>query len=303
MALTVIGGSNFLGRYLISSLGAKYGEVRIGDMYPFRQGVYRLQEQLEGVKIVKHALSYPTSLKLAMTDAAHVVVVTHDYFKLAHSKNFFLERVAFLAKELGTKRLTIVAPIELIQLNPLDGDPFKLVSESEQKAKLLFPSLSILRTNLVFGQSCTSLILQHALHSLSSHKSPVYGRNGLAKFQPVHESELLEAVVGLNPGEEVSLAGPEVLSWGEMVTILKKHTNSTNTSVGGVSEAIADAIATNPHFGDLLYPSHLQQFYRLLSLDWDTAPTKTGNRKFAEEYKPGEGKGTEGKAWHRVILD
>ena len=303
MALTVIGGSNFVGRFLLSSLASSYPELRLGDMYPYRSSVYRLQEALGSVKVTKHALSHPTSLKLALTGASHAVVVTHDYFKLAHSKNFLLEKTAFMAKDLGVPKLTVVAPLELTQLNPLDGDPAKLVSASEAKAKSHYPGLSILRTNLIFGQNCQSLLIQHALDRLCIGKAPVYARDGISKFQPVHESDLLSAFLALQPGQDVTLAGPEVLSWAEVVAVLKKHANAGDVSVGGALESLRSAIATNSLFGDLLWPSQLQQLYRLLEKDQVPAPTKTGVKKLAEVYTPSAYAPVLPKAWHRVILD
>src|SRR5574343_1766295 len=142
MALAVVGGGSAIGRHVVRLLSANYSDVRLADMYPFRPGVYRLQEEIEPKQVRKFALSYPTSLKLALTGAEHVVVVTHDYFKLAHSKNFFVERTAFFAKELGVKKLTLLCPLSYDQLNPLDGDPAALIKSSETKAKQLMPSLS-----------------------------------------------------------------------------------------------------------------------------------------------------------------
>lgn len=303
MALTVIGGSNFVGRYLLSSLASSHSELRLGDMYPFRPSVYRLQETLTNAKVVKHALSHPTSLKLALMGASHAVVVTHDYFKLAHSKHFLLEKTAFMAKELGVPKLTLVAPLELNQLNPLDGDPEKLDAAAEAKAKSFYPGLSILRTNLIFGKNCQSLLIQHALDRLCIGKGPVYARDGISKFQPVHEADLLEAFNAIKPGEEVTLAGPEVLSWAEIVAVLKKHANAAEVSVGGALESLRSAIATNAQFGDLFWPSQLQQLYRVLEKDRVPTATRTGTRKLADTYTPSAHVPEQPKAWHRVILD
>lgn len=303
MALTVIGGSNFVGRFLLASLAGGYSEVRLGDMYPFRSSVYRLQESLPNTHLIKHALSHPTSLRLALAGASNAIIVTHDYFKLAHSKNFFLEKTAFMAKELKLPKLTLVAPMELNQLNTLDGDPGKLVADAEAKAKSLFPALSILRTNLIFGEHCQSLLIQQALERLCIGKGPVYARDGLSKFQPVHEEDLLQALKEIKPGEEVTLGGPDVLSWAEIVAVLKKHANAKNASVGGAMESLRSAIASNSVFGDLFWPSQLQQLYRLLDKDMVPAVTRTGTRRMEDTYVPGGYKPETPKCWHRVILD
>lgn len=303
MALTVIGGAGPLGRFIIRALAAQYTDVRLGDMYPFRQSVYSLQEQIAPAKIQKHALSYPTSLKLALRGAEHVIVVTHDYYQLAHSKNFFVERTAFHAKELGVKKLTLVCPLGYDQLNPLDGDPEALVKQSLAKAKTLMPNLSILRTNLVFGACGVDHAISYAIEALSQGKSPVYPNNGASKFQPVHENDVLDTLKALKDGEEVTLSGPETLTWADMCGTLKAHTNRSDASLGGGLEGLRSSIAQNPYVGDLFYPSHVQQLYRLLSRDRIPVPTKTGSQKFADAYPANSFKSAPEKFWWRVIVD
>jgi len=303
MALAVIGGSSPLGRSILRSLAGHYPDVRLGDMYPFRQAVYRLQERLAPQQLTKHALSHPTSLKLTLSGAAHAVVVTHDYFKLAHSKNFFVEKAAFMAKELGVKRLTLVYPLGSDQLNPADGEPEKLRKESEDRAKQLFPDLSVLRTNLVFGGDGADHAISFALQSLFENKSPVFPNEGNAKFQPVHEDDVLSALQSLQPKDDITLSGPETLSWNEMCTVLRAHIGQNDVTLGGGLEGMRTTLAQSGLIGDLLYPSHVQQLYWLLAKDHLPAPTKTGTKKFAEAYPAAAYKSGVEKHWWRVIAD
>ena len=302
MALAVIGGASPLGRSILKSLAGHYTDVRLGDMYPFRQAVYRLQERMAPQQLTKHALSHPTSLKLALTGAAHAVVVTHDYFKLAHSKNFFVEKTAFMAKDLGVKRLTLVYPLGSDQLNPADGEPEVLRKASEDRAKQLFPDLSVLRTNLVFGGHGTDHAISIALQQLYENKSPVFPNQGRAKFQPVHEDEVLSTLQALQPKDDVTLSGPETLSWSEICTVLRAHVRQ-DVNLGGGLETVRTILAQSGFIGDLLYPSHVQQLYWLLEKDNLPVPTKTGTKKFAETYPAAGFNGAEEKRWWRVIAD
>ena len=253
--------------------------------------------------LAKHALSHPTSLRLALTGASHAVVVTHDYFKLAHSKNFFVEKAAFMAKELGVKRLTLVYPLGYDQLNPLDGDPEKLREESENRAKALMPDLCILRTNLVFGGEGADHAISIALSRLSENSSPVFPDSGRAKFQPVHEDDVIATLMNLQPKEDVTLSGPETLSWSEMCTVLRAHIGQNDTTLGGTLEGLRSALAQSSLVGDMLYSSHVQQLYWLLSQDRLPKPTKTGTKKFVDAYPAGGFKGAAEKYWWRVIAD
>lgn len=302
MALTVIGGSNFLGRYLIKSLLPAYPEVRLGDMYPFRQSVYRLQESLTS-PISKHVLAYPTSLRMALDGAQDVIVVTHDYFKLAHSKNFYLEKTALIAKEFGVKRLIWVGPMELDHLSTLDGDPDSLTVESEAKAREAFPDLISLRTNLIFGENCMSLIINKALEDLSAGKKILTFQNGNAKFAPVFEEDLLNTIKKMNPGESSVIKGPEDLKYSEIVKLLAAYCGVPNPSHSNAFESIKGKIASSDTFGDVFYPSHLQQLYRLLKSKKETNANIIGTTKITDFFAPGKFQGVQNLNWHRVILD
>ena len=297
MALTVVGGSNFLGRFLIKNLWKNYQEVRLADMYPFREAVYQLQEE---VPIAKHPLLYPTNLKQALDGAKDVIVVTHDFFKLSHSKLFYLERTAEFAKKLGVNKLYWVAPLELDQLNGLDGDPHELIKHSEQLVERTFPDISILKTNLIFGEACTSLILQHALYCIANNKPVVTNNKGLSKFCPVWDQEVLETLNELQPGQKIKLGGPQVLNWEQICNVLAEHSNSPAPSHGS---SLAQKVATNDYLGDLFYPSHIQQMYRLLSYDHLPNAKKWGEKKLQEVFTPGSFKGVKELNWHRVVID
>jgi NADH dehydrogenase len=302
MSLAVVGGSNFLGRYLIQKLAPRYKDIRLADMYPHRPAVYRLQDEI-GDKLVKQPLSYPNNLKAAILGADDVLVVTHDYFKLAFDKEFFLQRTASFAKNFGVKRLIWVAPMELDQLNTWEGDPAKRNAECEAKAVETFPAINILRTNLIFGHHASSLLIQHALQLLSHNESPILYNDGKTVFEPVFEEDVLNAMDGLKPGDKVVLGGPEKLSWKDMAKVLAAHCNYNGSLNNGPLGQIKGMIAKNKFVGDL-YPSQLQQFYRILDQQAFIEPTtRQGNKKLEEVFLPGQFKGVENKAWHRVACD
>jgi len=299
MALTVIGGSNFLGRFLIRSLAEKYTEIRLGDMYPFRDSVYRLQEEIS-TPIVKHPLLYPTNLRLALDGAQDVIILTHDYFKLAHSKLFFVERTVDFAKKFGVKRLYWVAPMELNQLNKLDGDPHELIKKTESYVEKTFPEISILKTNLIFGKNCMSLVMQEALRNIEEDQTVISNNNGHSKFNPVYEGDLLHAFQKLEPGDRAKLAGPEKLHWRNICQILAEHVGKPEPTH---NTSIKQWLATCNYTGDLFYPSHLQQFYRLLDKDGVTQATETGQTKMSEVLKPKEYQPFPPIHTHRVVID
>jgi hypothetical protein len=302
MALTVIGGSNFIGRYLIKSLSGAFPEVRLGDMYPSRQSVYRLQEEL-GDKLKKYPLSFPTNLKLILDGTEKLFIVTHDYFKLAHSKNFYVSKAVEFAQDYNIKEITLINPMELDQLNSWDGDPDVLIRQSEEAARKINPGLKSLRVNLLFGQNCTSLLIHHALESLGRGKSAITYNNGQTKFAPVHEADFLTALQGLKAGESAAIAGPEEMTWAEITNVLAEHCGRGAQKHGGMVDWIKGWSAVCNYTGDILWPSQYQQLYRLLDKNREFKPTITGNSKLSQTYMPGKFQGVPSLNWHRVILD
>ena len=300
MALTLVGGSNYIGRYLLRNIAKKYKKIQLADMYPFRNSVYALQEELK-LDLEKNPLQWRKNLHLAVEGADEVIIVAHDYFKLAHSKNFYLSRIAQSAKAAGVKKLTYVNPLEFLQLNPEDGEPFSLAKEAENKAREAFPEMAVLNVNLLFGDNVTSLILKHAMQHINSG-SILSANNGAAEFAPVHESDFLAAFNGLKPKDNKTLIGPEVLNYGEMVDILAKHAGKAPPSHGGFGNTLAASLATSM-FGDAIFPSHIAQFYRLLQTKAPLTGDVKGKVKFGDHYKEGAFSGVEELDWHNVIVD
>jgi hypothetical protein len=177
MALTLVGGSNFVGRYLMKNVAGKYKSIQLADFYPFRPSVYRLQEELS-LDLEKNPLMWRNNLKRSVEGVDEVIFVSQDYFKLAHSNNFLLERIANFATEAGVKKFTWVHPYEFTQLNGQDGEPLQLLRDAQAKAQEYFPAMAVLHTNLLFGENCTSLILKHALEHLSGSKSIISANDG-----------------------------------------------------------------------------------------------------------------------------
>ena len=302
MALTVIGGSSFLGRYLIKSLASQYQEVRLADMYPYRSSVYKLQEDV-GNKVKKFALSYPTSLKYAISGASRLVIIDHDYFKQALSKHFFLEKSVEFAQEYGVTDITWVHPSEFTHLSEQEGEPGLLVSQSEEKARKLHPELKSIRTSLVFGPNALSLLLHKALEDLTSNKRIISGNNGLTQFAPVYEEDFLAAFNSLQPGQRVTIEGPEKLSYEQIVAVLAQSVGAPRPSHSGLLGMIAGTIARNDIVGDAFYPSHLQQLYRLVNQPESLDATVQGKTKLSEYFQPNTLKPVPTLNWHKVILD
>lgn len=301
MALTVIGGSNFLGRYIIKSLSAQYPEIRLGDMYPYRDSVYKLQEQLDG-KLKKFALSYPSSLKYAIDGASRIIIVDHDYYKLSLSKNFYLEKTVEFASEFGIKDITWVHPQEFTHLGGLEGNPYSLISKTETQARKIHPELKSLKTNLIFGPNCTSHIILKTLEDLSNNRRIITGNNGSVEFAPVYDAEVLQALNGLKDGESVVIGGPEKMTWENIVGLLAENMGVGKPSHTNLVDKVVNWFASG-NLAEIFYPSQLQQLHRLIRRHRSVEPTVTGKVKLGEFFKPNDPQPVAPLNWHRIALD
>lgn len=237
-----------------------------------------------------------------MEGSDEVIIVAHDYFKLAHSSNFYLKRIAQVAKSAGVKKLTFVNPLEFLQLDPADGEPFSVATEAKQDARQYFPEMAVLNTNLLFGANVTSLLFKHTIEHLNSGAAILSAEHGITEFAPVHETDFLAAFNGLKPGDEKTLIGPEVLNWGQMADILAKHVGKAPPSHEGTLNWFASTLSTC-HFGAAIIPSHIIQLYRLLKTKAPLAGDIKGKVKFGDHFKEGAFTGTEELNWHNIIVD
>lgn len=93
------------------------------------------------------------ALEVALDGAKDVLYFTHDYFSLSHGKNDLLRATAKLCRNHGVKNLVAVCPIEYDMYTSDDTlkDSIKLRTDAEEDAFKSFPSMTLLRPNLVFG--------------------------------------------------------------------------------------------------------------------------------------------------------
>lgn len=92
-------------------------------------------------------------LDLALEGAQHVVYFTHDYFANSSDKNNFIQATARVSKKHGVDKLVAVCPIEHeLYWTEDKHNAIELRNEAQNKALDANKNLSILNTNLVFGQ-------------------------------------------------------------------------------------------------------------------------------------------------------
>lgn len=105
MEYTIVNGASAIARGATKYFAKNASKIKLLDTKVYRQGVYRLQEELKGTKIEKHQTASSKSLEYALEGSETVVYFTHDYLSMSHPKGKILEATAKAAKNVGVSKL------------------------------------------------------------------------------------------------------------------------------------------------------------------------------------------------------
>lgn len=247
--VTVIGGSGFIGRYIVQHLAARGTVVRVGVRRP--DGAYFLKPMggVGQIVPVRADVRDPGSLRAA-TDGAEAVInlvgILYESGKASFRAIHFdgAANVAAAAKAAGARRL--------IHLSALGADPRSMAAYARSKALgeravlETFPEATILRPSVVFGPEDQFFNRFAALARLSP-VLPVFGcppprlvREGQAirldlygdggtKFQPVYVGDVADAAMAAldrpgSKGKTYELGGPRVYSFKELMDLVLAQT-------------------------------------------------------------------------------
>jgi uncharacterized protein YbjT (DUF2867 family) len=222
----VLGGSGFVGRYVVERLAARGDVVPVGCRHAESAKFLMTFGQVGQIAAVNIAIDDAELLPafLAGNDA-----VVNCVGILAESGSQTFERVhhqgpawlARLAREAGTERL--------VHISAIGADPRSTSAYARSKAageaavRDAFPTATILRPSLVFGPE-DQFFNRFAAIAMVSPILPVIG-GGRTRFQPVYVCDVAEAVVKClddpaTAGRTYELGGPRVYSFRELLELL-----------------------------------------------------------------------------------
>lgn len=126
------------------------------------------------------------ALDIALEGADKVLYFTHDYTNMTSDKNNFLVGTAKLAKKHGVDNMVAVCPVEHDFAYSETGDSWvQKRQEAEKEALSANGNLSILSTDLVYGEDASHMV--HFMQQCAM-AGKINGNflSGSATFQPVH---------------------------------------------------------------------------------------------------------------------
>ncbi len=228
--ITVVGGSGFVGRYVVKLLAQRGYTIRVIARNP--EAALHLKTAGEVGQIVLTAgnLAKPESLTGKLDNSWAVINLVgilfesgRQNFAAVHAKG--AEKLAQLAASAGAERFVHMSSLGV---NKNVTSKYARTKEMGDKAtKAAFPKATILRPSVVFGPEDQFFNTFAAMASVLP-VLPLIG-GGHTRFQPVYVSDVARAVLSVLEnarfaGETYELGGPGTYSFRELLAFICKTT-------------------------------------------------------------------------------
>lgn len=221
--ITIIGGTGFVGRYVVRRLAQAGYRLRILSRNP--EGALHLKTAGDVGQIVLMAgnLAKPETLEGKLDGSYAVINLVgilyesgRQSFTVLHAQG--AERLALLAREAGAKRFIHLSALGVDKPTSANYARSKLLGERAVEAA--FPEATILRPSVIFGPE-DHFFNQFAAMASLFPALPLIG-GGHTRFQPVYVDNVAEAVaVALTReealGQTYELGGPRTYSFREIL--------------------------------------------------------------------------------------
>ncbi|MGH7098760.1 MAG: complex I NDUFA9 subunit family protein [Stellaceae bacterium] len=222
----VLGGSGFIGRYIVKRLAAQGVVVTVGCRHAEEARFLQPMGNVGQIAVINLSIGDEALLPdfLAGNDAlVNCAGILYERgaqrFDLVHHSG--PARLARLAREAGVERL--------VHLSALGADPrspsayARSKAAGEQAVRDAFPTASILRPSVVFGPE-DQFFNRLAMMAMIAPALPLIG-GGHTRFQPVYVGDVAEAAIRAlsepaAAGRTYELGGPKVYTFRELVELL-----------------------------------------------------------------------------------
>lgn len=227
--VTVIGGSGFLGRYIVQRLAELGYRLRIVVRYPDRAQFLKPLAGLGQIQIVRGNITSETAMAAAFAGASAGVNLVGILDEKAGQKF-----AAVQAEGAGRAARAAAAAgiVHYVQVSAIGADAASKVPYARTKAEgeaavlAALPGATILRPSLVVGPE-DQFLNRFAGMARTAPAMPVIA--GDSRFQPVYVLDVAAACVAAlqDPaaaGRTYELGGPEVMSFRAILAMILKET-------------------------------------------------------------------------------
>lgn len=284
MEYTIVNGAGAIARGITKALSKNASKIRLLDTKVYRSGVYRLQEEIEGVEIEKVQTPSSKSLQHAIEGSDTVIYFTHDYPSMAFPKGALLQATAKAAKLAGASKLICVCPIES-DLYYTEGtlSPSDIKNQAEEQAQSSFPELVMLHPNITFGDY--SYFVRYLTQSIISGKvhTSLADPDDKTQYFPVHYEDIAESIThalsnyDTVKGQTYSVKGEHDTTLSELRDLIDRQLEGSDSQ-----------LVTSSGFGDII-----NEYFRGISHDQNM-------RLMAEFFKENSWEFTHDNDYHRT---
>ncbi len=222
----VLGGSGFIGRYVVRRLAARGDVIAVGCRNAEEAKFLKPMGDVGQIATLNVAIDDEARLPafLAGNDAlVNCVGILRESgrqrFELVHHTG--PARLARLARDAGVERM---AHISAIGADSRSSSAYaRTKAAGEQAVRDAFPTVTILRPSVVFGPE-DQFFNRFAAMAMFSPALPLIG-GGATRFQPVYVGDVAEAVVKCleDPaaaGRTYELGGPRVYTFRQILELV-----------------------------------------------------------------------------------
>jgi NADH dehydrogenase len=224
--IAVLGGSGFIGRYVVKRLAGRGEVVTVGGRRASEAGFLKLKGEVGQVGLVNIAIDdeevLPVFLqgKDALINCVGILQERgrQSFDRVHHTAP---ARLARQAREAGVARLI---HISAIGADPRSGSTYaRSKAAGEQAVKDAFPTATILRPSIVFGPE-DDFFNRFAAMAVVLPVLPLIG-GGETRFQPVYVGDVADAVIRAldDPaaaGRTYELGGPKVYTFRALMELM-----------------------------------------------------------------------------------
>lgn len=225
--VTVIGGSGFIGRYVVRLLARQKHRIRVAVRHPNEALFLKPMGDVGQIQLLPTNIRNAASVARAVDGADAVVNLVgilqpsgHQDFRTVHVDG--AESVATAAAAAGVRRLVQLSAIGADRRS--ESDYARTKGEGEMAVRAAFPAATVMRPSIVFGAEDEFFNRFARMACIPLLPLPLIG-GGKTRFQPVYVGDVAEAIVraatqdGL-AGQTFELGGPKVFSFREILELV-----------------------------------------------------------------------------------
>lgn len=228
--ITIIGGTGFLGRYIVKALASAGYTIRVISRHPESALHLKTAGDVGQVVLMGGNLNDPDSL-FGKIDGSYAVINLvgvlfegrRQRFGNLHAKG--AEKLAQIAKNCGVERFIQISALGVDKAATSQYARSKF--QGEKAVLAAFPQATILRPSVVFGPE-DNFYNQFARMACFAPALPLIG-GGKSRFQPVYVMDIARAVVAClrqdeTRGQVYELAGSQVYSFKQILQYILQVT-------------------------------------------------------------------------------